>query len=401
MRAALPPQRVNLRTPEVMLEVQAAVESHYHSPMVEHLRASGGVATFGDVTVRLAKQFGFCYGVERAIDLAYAARKVFAERNLYLVGEIIHNPEVNAQLAAMGICTLAGPCQLADIDKLSPEDVVIVPAFGAEVAVHERIKARGCQIVDTTCGDVMSVWKRVRQYANDGVTSIIHGKSDHEETRATSSRARSAGGGGHYLVVYDLAETEYLCHYLRQGGDRAAFLDKFRGACSEGFDPDRHLGKVGVANQTTMLRSETEEVQQRIRAAVTARDGSEANFRVFDTICGATQERQDALLDLLARPPDLMLVVGGYNSSNTTHLADLAQEKLPTYFVLNADCLESPQHIRHFDTRMRREVTAGDWLPAGPISVGITAGASCPSNLIEDVILRLLKLREISAPEQA
>jgi Penicillin tolerance protein len=198
-----------------------------------------------------------------------------------------------------------------------------------------------------------------------------------------------------------LAETEYLCHYLRQGGDRAAFLDKFRGACSEGFDPDRHLGKVGVANQTTMLRSETEEVQQRIRAAVTARDGSEANFRVFDTICGATQERQDALLDLLARPPDLMLVVGGYNSSNTTHLADLAQEKLPTYFVLNADCLESPQHIRHFDTRMRREVTAGDWLPAGPISVGITAGASCPSNLIEDVILRLLKLREISAPEQA
>ena len=195
MSTAVPIKRVNLRTPEVMEEVQAAVESHYHSPMVERLRAAGGVATFGDVTVRLAKQFGFCYGVERAIDLAYAARKVFADRNIFLVGEIIHNPDVNAQLAAMGIRTLSGPCKLADIDKLSAEDVVIVPAFGAEVAVQERIKARGCQIVDTTCGDVMSVWKRVRQYANDGVTSIIHGKSDHEETRATSSRARSTGGG--------------------------------------------------------------------------------------------------------------------------------------------------------------------------------------------------------------
>ena len=398
MSTAVPSKRVNLRTPEVMQEVQAAVESHYHSPMVERLRASGGVATFGDVTVRLAKQFGFCYGVERAIDLAYAARKVFADRNLYLVGEIIHNPDVNAQLTAMGIRTLSGPCKLADIDKLSPEDVVIVPAFGAEVAVHERIKARGCQIVDTTCGDVMSVWKRVRQYANDGVTSIIHGKSDHEETRATSSRARSAGGDGHFLVVYDLEETDYLCHYLRHGGDRAAFLDKFRGACSEGFDPDRHLHKVGVANQTTMLRSETEEVQRRIRLAVTARDGSEENFRVFDTICGATQERQDALLDLLARPPDLMLVVGGYNSSNTTHLADMAQEKLPTFFVLNAGCLESLQRIRHFETRAGCETTTENWLPSGPVSIGITAGASCPSNLIEDVLRRVLELRGIPSP---
>ena len=267
-----------------------------------------------------------------------------------------------------------------------------------EVAVQERIKARGCQIVDTTCGDVMSVWKRVRQYANDGVTSIIHGKSDHEETRATSSRARSTGGGGHFMVVYDLEETDFLCAYLRHGGDRAAFLDKFRGAYSEGFDPDLHLRKLGVANQTTMLRSETEEVQRRIRAAVTARDGAEENFRVFDTICGATQERQDALLDLLSQPPDLMLVVGGYNSSNTAHLADMAREKLPTYFVLNAGCLESTQLIRHFDTRAGRETTTGDWLPAGPVSLGITAGASCPSNLIEDVLLRVLELSKVAGP---
>ena len=391
-------KRVNLRTPEVMEEVQAAVESHYHSPMVERLRAAGGVARFGDVTVRLAKQFGFCYGVERAIDLAYAACKVFAGRNIYLIGEIIHNPDVNAQLAAMGIRTLSGPCKLAEIDKLSPDDVVIIPAFGAEVAVQERVKARGCQIVDTTCGDVMSVWKRVRQYAQDEVTSIIHGKADHEETRATSSRARAAGGGGHFLVVYNLAETDLVCDFIRGRGDRAAFLEKFRNACSEGFAPEVHLQKIGVANQTTMLRSETEEVQRRLRAAIAARDGADGNFRVFDTICGATQERQDALVELLADPPDLMLVVGGYNSSNTTHLADMGKEKLPTYFILNAGCLESADRIRHFDTQAHREVTEGGWLPSGPVTVGITAGASCPSNLIEEVLRRLLELRGTAVP---
>lgn len=384
-----------------MEAVQAAVEQHYHSPMVDRLKANGGRAQFGDVTVRLAKQFGFCYGVERAIDLAYAARKVFADRNLFLVGEIIHNPDVNAQLASMGIRTLAGPCKLTDIDHLSPEDVVIVPAFGAEVSVHDRIKERGCQIVDTTCGDVMSVWKRVRQYANDGVTSIIHGKADHEETRATSSRARDTQGKGHFVVVYDLSEAELVCDYIRGKGDRSAFLGKFSGACSSGFDPDLHLKKVGVANQTTMLRSETEEVQRRVREAVVSRDGSADNFRVFDTICGATQERQDALLELLANPPDLMLVVGGYNSSNTTHLADMAAEKTPTYFVVNASCLESSSRIRHFDTHAKQEIATTDWMPSGPVSLGITAGASCPGNLIEDVLRRFLELRGIALGETA
>jgi 4-hydroxy-3-methylbut-2-enyl diphosphate reductase len=266
---------------------------------------------------------------------------------------------------------------------------------GEWTPLQERIKARGCQIVDTTCGDVMSVWKRVRQYANDGVTSIIHGKADHEETRATSSRARDRAGHGHFVVVYDLAETDAICDYLRDGGDRAAFLAKFAGACSADFDPDVHLKKVGVANQTTMLRSETEEVQSRIRTAVVARDGSDENFRVFDTICGATQERQDALMDMLRQPPDLMLVVGGYNSSNTTHLADMGKEKVPTYFVLNAACLDSLNLIRHYDTHRHEEISSSAWLPSGPVSVGITAGASCPSNLIEDVLRRLLCLRGI------
>jgi 4-hydroxy-3-methylbut-2-enyl diphosphate reductase len=242
----------------------------------------------------------------------------------------------------------------------------------------------------------MSVWKRVRQYAQDGVTSIIHGKADHEETRATSSRARDAQGHGHFVVVYDLREADMICDYIRGKGDRAAFLAAFAKACSAGFDPDLHLGKVGVANQTTMLRSETEEVQRRVREAVVARDGSADNFRVFDTICGATQERQDALKELLDRPPDLMLVVGGYNSSNTTHLADMAAEKTPTYFVVNASCLESPSKIRHFDTHRQTEVVSVDWMPSGPVTLGITAGASCPGNLIEDVLRRFLGLRGIA-----
>lgn len=395
-------ERVNLRTPEVMEAVQAAVEAHYHSPMVERLRASGGVVQFGDVTVRLARQFGFCYGVQRAIDLAYAARKVFVDHDVFLLGEIIHNPDVNVQLAAMGIRTLDVRRDVNVIDTLDADDVVIIPAFGAELAVQERIRARGCRIVDTTCGDVMSVWKRVRQYAGDGVTSIIHGKADHEETRATSSRARNAGGNGHFLVVYDLAETDMVCDYIRGRGDRDSFLHKFRGAAaSDGFDPDVHLRRVGVANQTTMLRSETEEVQRRIRAAITERDAADDNFRVFDTICGATQERQDALTEMLESPPDLVLVVGGYNSSNTTHLADMAREKTPTYFIVNASCLESAHIIRHFDTHRREEITKADWLASGPVTVGITAGASCPGNLIEDVLRRLLELRGIEPPAAA
>ncbi len=235
--------------------------------------------------MRLAKQFGFCYGVERAIDLAYAAKqsKEFEGRRLFILGEIIHNPEVNAQIAALGIKNLIGPQREAEIDDLTAEDVVIVPAFGAEVPILDKIKALGCYIVDTTCGDVMSVWRRVRSYAADQMTSIIHGKSQHEETKATASQARGKGGGrGHYLVVLTLEETDYVCDYIRRGGNREEFLAKFAGAHSEGFDPDLHLKTVGVANQTTMLRGETEEVQRRIGQAVLDRDGAEAaakNFR--------------------------------------------------------------------------------------------------------------------------
>src|SRR5881296_2462921 len=287
-------QKVNLRTPDVMAAVQQQVESHYRSDIIEKIRRAGGIISVGDTTVKLAKQFGFCYGVERAIDLAYAARKVFTEQPIYILGDIIHNPEVNDQIRDMGIKFLSGKEKNAEIEDLKEGDVVIIPAFGTEVATMEKLKAKGCFFVDTTCGDVMSVWKRVRQYANDSVTSIIHGKAWHEETKATSSRA-TANGGGHYLVVFTLAETDYLCNYIVNGGNKIEFLEKFKGAYSEGFDPDTHLHAIGVANQTTMLRGETEEVQRRLKSAMIRKFGeAEVNkhFRFFDTICGATQDRQ-------------------------------------------------------------------------------------------------------------
>ena len=218
-------EKVNLRTPDVMAAVQEQVESHYRSDIVEKVRRAGGIISVGDTTVRLAKQFGFCYGVERAIDLAYAARKVFKDRRLFIVGEIIHNPEVNHQIASLGIKNLTGKNKQADISDLGPEDVVIVPAFGTELSIQQQIKDRGCQIVDTTCGDVMSVWKRVRKYASESATSIIHGKAEHEETKATSSRALG-DGKGHYLVVLTLADTDYVCEYIRHGGDKRGFPRK-------------------------------------------------------------------------------------------------------------------------------------------------------------------------------
>lgn len=396
-----PRTKVNLRTPEVMTAVQEQVESHYRSDIVDKVRRTGGIISVGEVTVRLAKQFGFCYGVERAIDLAYAARKVFKDRRLFIVGEIIHNPEVNEQISSLGIKNLIGANKQADISDLLPDDVVILPAFGTEVSILQQIKDRGCQIVDTTCGDVMSVWKRVRKYASESVTSIIHGKAEHEETKATSSRALG-DGKGHYLVVLTLADTDYVCNYIRNGGSKEEFLARFRGAYSPGFDPDIHLQTIGVANQTTMLRGETEEVQRRIRQAVADRDGAERadrNFRFFDTICGATQERQDALRQLLNVKMDLLLVVGGYNSSNTSHLAEMGEEKLPTYFVLNASRLLSDKEILHYDLHERGEVVAQNWLPPGRVVIGITAGASCPNNLIEETLIRLFQLRGISVQQ--
>ena len=392
------PKKINLRTPEVMDAVKAHVESHYRSELVERARSSGGILRGHELTIRLAKAFGFCYGVERAIDLAYASTKVFTDRKIFLLGEIIHNPDVNEQLHNMGIRSLQEKGGDYDLSGLTSEDVVIIPAFGAQVSTMDKLKEIGCITVDTTCGDVMSVWKRVRQYSREQVTSIIHGKAWHEETKATSSRALATDGSGHYLVVFTLEETDYVCSYIRSGGDREAFLKKFEGCHSIGFDPDLHLMRVGVANQTTMLRGETEEVQRRIKQAIADRFGVEnvaQHFRFFDTICGATQERQDALEDLLKKPMNLLLVVGGYNSSNTSHLAEMGEAILPTYFIKNATQIISNQEISHYNQHTKTEETTAHWLPEGDIVVGVTAGASCPNNIIEETIRRLFELRQI------
>ena len=275
--------------------------------------------------------------------------------------------------------------------------MVIIPAFGTEIGLLEQIKSKGCHIVDTTCGDVMSVWKRVRQNAQEQVTSVIHGKATHEETRATASRSLG-GGTGHYLVVFNLPEAQVVADYLGGRGERADFLERFAGKHSPGFDPDVHLQRIGVANQTTMFKEETEAIQHLLREAVLQRDGSAANFRRFDTICAATQDRQDALKELLRSPLDMLMVIGGYNSSNTTHLAEIGSTSIPTWFVSRADCLESVDRIRHFDLANRREhMHEGRWLPDTYLRIGLTAGASCPNNIIEDVVRRILYLRGAEA----
>ena len=380
-----------------MDQVKAEVVTHYRSALVEHIRANGSKFAYGNTSVRLAKEFGFCYGVERAIDLAYAARRHFpAEQPVYILGEIIHNPHVNEQIRDMGVTFLTGSHKAADVDDLGEGDPVVIPAFGTEVGIRDELAKRGCTIIDATCGDVMSVWKRVRQNAREKVTSIIHGKAWHEETMATSSQA-TAFKDGHYLVVFDLDETDYVCRYITEGGDRDEFLQKFDGAYSEGFDPDVHLKAIGVANQTTMLRGETEEVQRRMRDAMITKNGEEAideHFRYFDTICGATQDRQDALRDLLNRPMDLLLVVGGYNSSNTSHLAEMGEAKLPTYFIKDAEEMVSAAKLNHFLQDKHEMAVAENWLSTeGDLTLGVTAGASCPNNLIEEVILRAYELR--------
>jgi 4-hydroxy-3-methylbut-2-enyl diphosphate reductase len=298
----------------------------------------------------------------------------------------------------MGIVSLPWQDIGGDYDDLTEDDVVIVPAFGAPTAFMQKVEAKGCYVVDTTCGDVMKVWRRVRSYAREGITSIIHGKANHEETRATASRALGENGGGQYLVVLTLADVDCVCDYIRHGGNRAAFLARFAGSHSPGFDPDVHLKQVGVANQTTMLKSETEEIQNRIRRAVTDRDGGAGSFHFFDTICGATQERQDALFEMLKKPMDLLLVVGGYNSSNTAHLVEIAEPQVPTFFIRGASCIRSLEQIVHYDLHRKEEI-ASDYAKCfameRPVTVGITAGASCPNNLIEETIVKIFELRGV------
>ncbi len=380
--------------------VAGALAEDYHSAIVDRIKADDYryVAAEGRLVVHLAREFGFCYGVDRAVDYAYQARKRFADRQVFLTGEIIHNPHVNEKLRAAGIRFLSDPGE--SVDALTPEDVVILPAFGVSVGDLQRFVAIGCALVDTTCGSVLNVWKNVTRYAQDGFTAVIHGKVHHEETRATASQALTYPDG-RYLVVLDKVETAVVCDYIRHGGDRAAFLARFGGAVSEGFDPDRDLRRIGLANQTTMLMSESLEIGEMFRQAMADRYGEAALgtcYRAFDTICSATQERQDAVIALLDEHPlDVMVVVGGYNSSNTCNLANICAERVPTFHIAEPGCLVSADEIRHRPVtppgaprQKVSETTATGWLPATrPARIGLTAGASTPNNIIGEVVQRL------------
>jgi 4-hydroxy-3-methylbut-2-en-1-yl diphosphate reductase len=368
----------------------------YDSAVVERVKAAGYRYDSGRLTIHLAQEFGFCYGVDRAVDYAYQARRRFPERNVYLTGEIIHNPHVNDRLREFGIRFLSDPGE--DAAVLGSADVVILPAFGVTVPQMAQLSSQGCTLVDTTCGSVLTVWKNVIRYAQDGFTSVIHGKVKHEETQATASQALKYENG-HYLVVLDRDEAAIVCDYIRRGGDRRAFLERFGHAASPGFDPDRHLDRVGCANQTTMLMTESLEIGEMFRAALLDRYGPahlDRHFRAFDTICSATQERQDAVLALLAgQPLDLMIVVGGYNSSNTCNLARICAEKVVTYHIADPEALVSPEEIRFRpvgapSTTVGIEQTLRGWLPQeGHVVVGLTAGASTPNNIVGEVIRKL------------
>jgi 4-hydroxy-3-methylbut-2-en-1-yl diphosphate reductase len=371
--------------------VAGELAAAYDSSVVDEVRGSGYQFTSGRLTIHLAREFGFCYGVDRAVDYAYQARRRFPGRNVFLTGEIIHNPHVNDRLRANGIRFLSDAEERRD--RLGPDDVVILPAFGVTVSEMAQLTSQGCTLVDTTCGSVLNVWKNVIRYAQDGYTAIIHGKVKHEETRATASQALKYPGG-RYLVVLDRDEAAVVCDYIRNGGDRNAFLARFATAASPGFDPDVDLTRVGCANQTTMLMTESLAIGEMFREAISDRYGAAAvasHFRAFDTICSATQERQDAVIALLNEHPlNLMIVVGGYNSSNTCNLARMCAEHVPTFHISEPAGLVSESEIRHRSVTEKKEIVTTGWLPpAGPVVVGLTSGASTPNNLMEAVVTML------------
>lgn len=380
-------------------EVAPILARDYDSAVVQHLRANENALRVGDVTIRLAKEFGFCYGVERAVDYAYETRTQFPDRRIFLTGEIIHNPHVNGRMAEMGIGFLSGDRAVdGHWDTLRAGDVVLLPAFGVTTGEFERLEKLGVVMVDTTCGSVLNVWKTVQRYARDGFTSLIHGKYWHEETRATASQAEKLGGK--YLIVLNMDQGRVVCDFIEKGGDAHAFFTQFADQVSPGFDPTRDLERMGVANQTTMLANESLEIADLFRQAYARKFGESslpAHFRSFETICSATQERQDAVIELVQSGVDFMVVLGGYNSSNTTHLAAITAKSAPTFHIQTADCIVDAGHIRHKPVGQKAEAESTDWFPkTGPVTVGITAGASTPNNEIGKAVKRLLACRDLT-----
>lgn len=360
---------------------------------------SPSVIDFGPVRFKIARHFGFCFGVENAIEIAYETIEAHPDRRIFLLSEMIHNPHVNEDLRERGVQflrTTRGE-QLIPFDELTPEDIVLIPAFGAPLEVEAELEKRGIdtETFDTTCPFVEKVWRKSDQIGSDGYTVVVHGKRYHEETRATFSHARQHAP---VVVVRDAEETRELATVIRGEEDSEFFYDRFEDRYSDGFDPASDLQRLGVVNQTTMLATETEEIANILRAAVTDRYGEDTVEEHFadtsDTLCYATYENQDATRALLEDDGDLAIVVGGYNSSNTGHLVELCEEHVPTYFVSDAEEIESPERIRHFDVHEQEVRTSEDWLPTSETGsatdVILTSGASCPDALMDEIVRKIL-----------
>ena len=386
-------------------EVAGALSADYHSRLLDRVRQQNNELSAGGLTLKLAQEFGFCYGVDRAVDYAYQVDTKFPDKRVFLVGEIIHNPHVNDKLEAMGITILRpgsdGKFAFTGIDT---DDVVIIPAFGVTVKDLERLRDIGCVLVDTTCGSVLNVWKRVEKYAKEGFTALIHGKHFHEESKATASQV-TRFPGGKYLIVRNMDEALIVCRFIEEDGDPAAIERRFAQAMSPGLSASTDLNRVGIANQTTMLANESLSIAARVRESMIARFGDEnlaEHFQSFDTICSATQERQDAVLELIEQPLDAMIVIGGYNSSNTNHLAKICSGHTTTYHINDAECIDPERGaIRHRPVGTESEVVVEDWLSQAEMVVGITAGASTPNNKIGEAMERVMRSRGVELGESS
>lgn len=348
---------------------------------------------FGPIHIYLARHFGFCYGVENAIEIAFRTVTENPGKRIYLLSEMIHNPQVNADLHAHGVTFLQDTYgqQLIPFETLRPEDIVIIPAFGTTLAIEERLNKIGIitEKYNTTCPFVEKVWNRSEQIAKSDYTVVIHGKPHHEETRATFSHAAKNAPS---VVVKDMQQAKELAKYITGEKPAAQFYEEFKGQYSTNFDPRKHLERIGVVNQTTMLASDTQAIADYLKQVmITQYPGTHDRFAdTRDTLCYATNDNQSAVTGMLQTQADLAIVVGGYNSSNTSHLVELCEEKLPTFFINHEEKILSPKKIVHYNFHTGEEIVTENFLPAkNPVRVLFTSGASCPDAIVEGVITKL------------